>query len=87
MKRIVKFEMQPGTNVSQRVHYLKPVYMAFQQGTLCAWFEEYAHLPVDKPQEFYVAVTGEQVDSNWQFVATAMTQDQDFVCHLFEVRP
>lgn len=86
MKRVIKFEMQPGVNVSQRVHYLKPVHMAFLQGTLCAWFEEYTHLPVDQPQEFYVAVTGEQVPSNYNFVATAMPEGQDFVCHLYEVR-
>jgi hypothetical protein len=57
--------------------------MAFQRGTLTAWFEESMDIPVDSPQQFYVAVTGEQLFNDWEYVATAMTEDQDFVCHLF----
>jgi len=81
MKRVVKYNLYPGTNDFDDVDKLLSI--GFQENQLVGWFEEKR----DASTTVYIYVTGyDQIPDEQQFVATAQlsTNGYQYVVHAYQ---
>ena len=83
--RIVKHRLHPGMNKFANPGKLKLQHMDYQDTKLYGWFTEIT-LDYQDEYEVYVALTGEQIPDDYNYVCTAQLDQAGghFVVHGFD---
>lgn len=84
--RMLKFILHEGLNSIANCGTLKLQYLDYQDKKLMGWFQLTEGLDNSSEYEVYVAVTGEQVPDEYQYVTSTQTQISGgyYVVHAFD---
>lgn len=85
MQRVIKYALEVGYNQINHTNQLTPVHFELQDNTPTVWCVEQLESPATKVLQLWVAATGQELASDWNYVDTAMNYSRDFVLHLFQL--
>lgn len=86
MNVVHKAALTPGTNVLRLPLGTEFLSVAMQRGTPTLWYRRPVFPPTMEARAVYLTGTGHEFpEDDYRFIGTMMTEDHNFVFHVFEI--
>lgn len=84
--RVIKYKLNTGLNTLRHLGTVKLVHLEYQDSKLMGWFTDISDSDTESEYEVYVALTGEQVPDDYNYVCTTQLAEGGgwFVVHAFD---
>lgn len=84
--RVIKIKLNVGINTIRHLGTLKLVHLEYQGSKLMGWFTEVIDSDTESEYEVYIALTGEIVPDDYNYVCTTQLAEGGgyFVVHGFD---